>query len=375
MSRSADCRGCAHPHAQPESGGIISMSSALMIYGATGYVGENVTRTAARFGGTTIIAGRDAAKLDSIASETGLERRSFGLDDPAAIDRALKDVAVVLNCAGPFKYTAGPLVDGCLRCRAHYLDITGEIPVFEALQARDAQARARGVMLLPGVGFDVVPTDCLALHLKQRLPTATRLRLAFQSVGPAGLPPGTQRTLIELLQFGDRVRRNGKLMRPETAGKTISVDFGDGPVEAQLLPWGDVFTAYYSTGIPNIEDYVAARASLRRQIAFGRVIAPLSKFALILNLLLKAVRPGPSADLRALTVTHVWGEVTDEKGRRAVSRLHGPEAGLVWTTITALGAARKALNGVAPAGYQTPALALGKDFVLEGKGVTREDVA
>ena len=351
------------------------MSCALMIYGATGYVGEHVARTAARFGGTTIISGRDAAKLDRTASQTGLERRVFGLEDPAAIDRALKDVAVVLNCAGPYKYTAEPLVEGCLRSRAHYLDLTGEIPVYEALQARDEQAKARGLMLLPGVGFDVVPTDCLALHLKLRLPTATRLRLAFHSVGPAGLPPGTQRTAIELLQYGDRVRRNGKLTPPEAAGKTISVDFGDGAVAAQLVPWGDVFTAYYSTGIPNIEDYVAAPAPLRRQMAFGRAIAPLSKFAPIRNLLLMAVRPGPSAELRAQTRTHVWGEVADEKGGRAASRLHGPEAGLVWTTITALGAAQKVLNGAAKAGYQTPASAFGKDFVLEGEGVTREDVA
>src|SRR5208337_918963 len=182
-----------------------------------------------------IVAGRDAAKLDRIASRTGLERRAFRLDDPAAIDSALNRVAVVLNCAGPFKYTAGPLVDGCLRCRAHYLDITGEIPVYEALQARDGQAKARGVMLLPGVGFDVVPTDCLALHLKRRLPAATRLRLAFQSVGPPGLPPGTQRTAIELLQHGHHVRRYGGLTKPEAAGKTISVDFGDGRVEAQLV--------------------------------------------------------------------------------------------------------------------------------------------
>src|SRR5271166_3999977 len=351
------------------------MMSALMIYGATGYVGEHVARAAGNLGVKAIVAGRDAARLDRIASETGLERRAFALDDPAAIDSALNRVAVVLNCAGPFKYTAGPLVDGCLRSGAHYLDITGEIPVYEAIQARDRQAKARGVMLLPGVGFDVVPTDCLALHLKQRLPSATRLRLAFQSVGPAGLPPGTQRTAIELLQYGDRVRHNGELTRPEAAGKTISVDFGAGPVAAVLLPWGDVFMAYYSTSVPNIEDYIAGSAALRRQLAFGRAIAPLSKFAPIRNLLLMAVRPGPSPDLRARTRTHVWGEVTDEKGGRAVSRLHGPEAGLVWTTITALGAARKALNGVAPAGYQTPALAFGKDFVLEGEGVTREDVA
>jgi short subunit dehydrogenase-like uncharacterized protein len=130
-------------------------------------------------------------------------------------DSALNRVAVVLNCAGPFKYTAEPLVDGCLRSGAHYLDITGEIPVYEAIQARDGQAKARGVMLLPGVGFDVVPTDCLPLHLKQRLPSANQLRLAFQSVGPAGLPPGTQRTAIELLDYGDRVGRADSIRRPQ----------------------------------------------------------------------------------------------------------------------------------------------------------------
>ena len=230
-------------------------------------------------------------------------------------------------------------------------------------------------MLLPGVGFDVVPTDCLALHLQQRLPSATRLRLAFQSVGPAGLPPGTQRTAIELLNYGDRVRRKGKLVRPQTGGGTISVDFGAGPVNAVRVPWGDVFTAYFSTGIPDIEDYVAAPPALQRQLAIGRMIAPWTKWAPIRNLLLMAVRPGPSAELRARTRTHVWGEVADEQGRRAVSRLHGPEAGLVWTTITALGAAQKALTGAANVGYQTPASVLGKDFVLEGEGVTREEVA
>jgi short subunit dehydrogenase-like uncharacterized protein len=350
-------------------------TSALMIYGATGYVGEHVARTAARLGAKTIIAGRDAAKLDHIASQTGLERRVFGLEDRAAIDRSLKDIAVVLNCAGPFKYTAEPLVEGCLRSRAHYLDLTGEIPVYEALQAKDAQAKASGVMLLPGVGFDVVPTDCLALHLKLRLPTATRLRLAFQTIGPAGLPPGTQRTAIELIQYGDRVRRNGKITPPDAAGKTISVDFGDGSVAVQLITWGDVFTAYYSTGIPNIETYVFAPAPLRRQMAFGRAIAPLSKFALIRNLLLMTVRPGPSAELRARTRMHVWGAVADDQGGRAASRLHGPEGGLVWTTITALGAAQMVLSGAAKPGYQTPASAFGEDFVLEGEGVTREDVA
>jgi short subunit dehydrogenase-like uncharacterized protein len=65
---------------------------------------------------------------------------------------AIKDVAVVLCAAGPFSTTSRPVADACLRSRVHYLDITGEIDVFEALAARDAEAKARGIMLLPGVG-------------------------------------------------------------------------------------------------------------------------------------------------------------------------------------------------------------------------------
>jgi short subunit dehydrogenase-like uncharacterized protein len=350
------------------------MSSKLLVYGATGFVGEHVARTAAASGVKPIVAGRDAARLDKIAAALGLKSRAFDLTNARAIDRALTGVGVVLNCAGPFKYTAEPLARACLRAGAHYLDITGEIPVYQALQAVDAEAKAQGVMLMPGVGFDVVPTDCLALHLKRRLPSATRLRLAFRSVGPAGLPPGTQRTAIELLDEGARVRRNGKLVPARAGGKTIRVDFGDGAVEAVLVPWADVFTAWHSTGIPNIESYFAAQPEMRLMLAVGLMLAPLTKWKPVRSLLGLAVRPGPGAHLRARTRTDVWGEVTDDQGRRATARLHGPEAGVVWTTAAALGAARKALSGVAPAGYQTPAMAFGADFVLETEGVTREDV-
>ena len=349
------------------------MSAKLMIYGATGFVGGHIARTAVGSGLPTILAGRDAARLELMAADLGVERRAFGLDVAAEAADGLKGAGAVLNCAGPFKYTAEKLASACLSAGVPYLDITGEIPVFEALQAKDAEAKARGVMLLPGAGFDVAPTDCLALYLKRRLPSAARLRLAFQSIGPAGMPPGTQRTAIELLEYGDRVRRNGRLIRPDRH-ETISVDFGAGPVEAEAIPWGDVFTAFYSTGIPNIEAYIAAPPPLRRQLAVMRAVAPIAKWAPLRNLMLMGVRPGPIPALRARTATHVWGEVADDKGRSASARLHGPEAGVEWTTAAALGAARKALRGLAPAGYQTPASAYGPDFVLEAEGVTREDV-
>lgn len=344
----------------------------LLLYGATGFVGEATARLAVQTGLRPILAGRNASRVAALAKELGLEHRAFELG--ADIDRFFDDVEVVLHCAGPYIHTFKPMVEACLRTRTHYLDLTGEIPVYEGIAARDGDAKAQGVMLLPGVGFDVVPTDCLALHLKQRLPSATHLALAFRTQGPGGLPPGTQRTMIELLPYGNRVRRNGKLEVPERGVKTRMIDFGSGPVAATRLTWGDVFMAFHSTGIPNIEDYVVLPESTRRQMAKMDYLRPLFRIAALRNLLKRGVKPGPDADKRARTVTHVWGEVEDAQGRRATARLHGPEAGVVWTGRAALAAVRKVLGGQFTPGFQTPARAYGADFVLECEGVTREDV-
>lgn len=351
------------------------MQPQLLLYGSTGFLGQAIARLAMQQGLPLIIAGRDKAKVNQQAAEWGLEFRIFSLDDSEVIDQALKGVTVVLHCAGPYLFTSRQMVDGCLRSAAHYLDLNGEIPVYEDIAARDAEAKAKDVMLMPGVGFDIVPTDCLAVHLKQRLPSATRLTLAFQIDGPAGLPPGTQRTAIELIPYGNRVRRNGRLEAPGWGTKSRMIDFGQGPIEARRLPWGDVFTAYYSTGIPNIEDYAVLPKATRQQLALVEYTRPLFRLAFVRSLFKRLlVKPGPTADQRAQTVTHVWGEVEDDRGKKATARLHGPEAGLVWTVETALAIAKKALAGNAPPGFQTPALVYGPDLVMECEGVTREDL-
>lgn len=350
------------------------MLPTFMLYGSYGFLGDVIAHLAVNSGLRPILAGRDDDKLERQATELGLEYRGFSLDNPAAIDQAFKNISVVLNCAGPYMYTYKPMVEACLRNKAHYLDLTGEIPVYESLAAMDATARSHGVMLLPGVGFDVVPTDCLAMHLKRRLPSATKLTLAFQSIGPAGMPPGTQRTMIELIPFGDLVRRGGSLVVPERKVVTRAIDLGHGLVKATRITWGDVFTAFYSTGIPNIEDYIVLSDGLRRQMTLIKYLRPIFKSTMVRDHLKREVKKGPTADARNQTITHVWGEVVDDQQQKAVSRLHGPEAGTTWTSQIALAAVQKALAGNAPAGFQTPAMAYGADFVLESKDVVREDI-
>jgi short subunit dehydrogenase-like uncharacterized protein len=345
----------------------------FMIYGATGYTGSLIAREAVRRGMRPVLAGRSAEKLATLADELGLEHRDYSLDSPGAVADGLRGVHTLLNCAGPFSPTARPMADACLRAGTHYLDITGEADVFEALAARDAEARAAGVVLLPGVGFDVVPSDCLAVHLKRRLPTATRLALGFQSAGR--LSRGTALTALEGLADGGLVRENGLLKRVPAAWKTRVIDFGNGPAKAITIPWGDVATAFSSTGIPNIEVYMAAPWGVRVGARLSRWLGWMLGSRIVQNRLRRRILagpPGPSEEERRRNRCFLWGEAADESGGKAVARLQTPD-GYDLTAETSLVAGARVLSDAVPPGFMTPAMAFGADFILEIAGVTRTD--
>ena len=252
----------------------------LLIYGSTGYTGRLIVAEALARGLRPTLAGRSADAVRAQAQSLGLEWRAARIDDPAGLGAALSGAAVVLHCAGPFAHTWRAMSDACLRSGAHYLDITGEIAVFEGLASRDAEARAAGIMLLPGVGFDVVPSDCLAAHLARRLPSAVRLTLAFRSLG--GTSRGTRMTMIEKLGSPGAIRRNGKIVPVPQAWRTRRIDFGDGKLrDATTIPWGDVSTAFHSTGIPNIEVYVSMRPALRRAAIVSRWLGPVLRSGVV----------------------------------------------------------------------------------------------
>ncbi len=350
------------------------MTGPWLLYGANGYTGELVARLASARGHRPVLAGRRAAEVCALAEELRLERHLFELDDPARLDDSLAGMTLVLNCAGPFSRTARPMVEACLRTSTHYLDITGEVAVFEGLAARDAEARAARVMLLPGCGFEVVPSDGLAVHLKGRLPGARRLALAYAATG--GVSRGTAATAIEGLGRGGLVRRGGVLTPVPSAWRTRRIDFGEGPRAAVTLPLGDLTTAWHSTGIPDIETYFAASAGLRALAVAERYAPALFGSAWVRRFLtgqVQAHERGPSAQERRRGHGFVWGEVEDDAGGRASSRLTLPD-GYTFTAHAALAAVECALAGQCPAGFQTPAKAFGPDFVLGLEGVTRTDV-
>jgi short subunit dehydrogenase-like uncharacterized protein len=347
-------------------------SPSWLLYGANGYTGELIAREAVRRGQTPILAGRNRAALEALSDELNLTLRVFNLDDPQAIAAGLQDCAVVLHCAGPFAHTAKPMIEACLHTHTHYLDITGEIAVFEMAATYDAVARMAGIMLLPGVGFDVVPTDCLAAQLRSQLPSATQLTLAFRGLGI--MSRGTALTGLEGMATGGTVRRAGKLIPVPTAWKTRRIDFGNGrgPVATITVPWGDVSTAYYTTGIPNIEVYLAFKPWSTRIIKISRYFhwllgsAPLQSY---FKSQVQLMPRGATAEQRARSSSYIWGEVRDDAGRVMTARLKTPD-GYTLTVLSSLVIVGRALGGHTPIGFQTPARAYGADLIFSIEGVT-----
>ena len=351
--------------------------SDLVIYGSYGYTGNLVAEAAVERGLDPTLAGRERRSLESQAGRLGCEFEVVGLDEPKVLDMVLADATAVLHCAGPFSRTAESMVEACLRTDTHYLDITGEIGVFEAIHDRDGVAEQAGVMLLPGVGFDVVPTDCMAAHLAERLPDADRLELAFRA--DSGVSRGTAKTALEHIDAGGAVRREGKIQQVPPAHESRTVDFGWGHdgVHAATIPWGDVATAYYTTGIPNVTTYMAMPERAARLQRLAGVVSPvlaLDPVKRTLQWYVDRTTDGPDADARESGESYVWGEVTAPDGERAAARLRGPQT-YALTVETALLCARRALDGDAPTGFQTPAGAYGADLILDVDGVEREDIA
>lgn len=344
-----------------------------MIYGANGYTGQLVAEEAVSRGHRPMLAGRSLDKVEPVASRLGLESEAFDLDDRAAVARRLRGFDLVFHSAGPFVFTSEPMVRACLEAGVSYVDVTGEIPVFERTFELDAEARAKGICLMSGVGFDVIPTDCLAKYVADQVPGATDLEIAFAAVGRPSA--GTMKSAIEAMPQGGFVRRGGKLVSSLPGAEVRRVRFIDRERTVMSIPWGDLETAYHSTGIGNITTYMAQpkRAAEIIQKAgpwAGRVLGvrPLRR---AVQAVVERTVKGPDADMRETGRSYVWARASEARGGHAEAWLETVE-GYRFTAVGGVRAVEHLLEQK-PTGALTPSLAFGADFVLEVPGTRRLD--
>ncbi len=347
----------------------------ILVYGSYGYTGQLIVEQAVKVGLQLILAGRDEKQLRAQAENFKLEYRAFSLDNTAALDSALQEVDAVLHCAGPFVLTFRQMAEACIRNKKHYVDISGEIEGFEALAAMNEDAKRAGVMLLPGGGFDVVPSDSLIAHTANKLPSATHLELYIKSIG-SGVSRGTARSGIENSHRQGRIRRDGKIISVPNLWGTKDVDFGRGASRLISMGWGDVSTAYHSTGIPNVTVYMSFPKAMIQMMKFTRVAGALLYTRAARDFIKWLIgiffAKGPSRKQNETGFSLMIAEVSD--GTKTVrAKLRTPEAYYL-TALTSVEIMKRILSDDYKAGFQTPSKAYGADFILGFDGVQREDL-
>ena len=352
------------------------MNKNWMIYGANGYTGELIAREAKKRGYAPVLAGRSQDKIKPLAEELGLPFRAFGLDQPRTVAAELESMDAVLHCAGPYSATSAPMVQGCLTSKTHYLDITGELQVFSDCRDRDAEARETGIIICPGVGFDVIPTDCLAAALKEALPDATHLILGFESTAMQ-LSPGTTKTMIESIGHKGTMRRTDGKLEALPAPSLRTLDFGRGNKQSMSISWGDVATAFYSTGIPNIEVFIPTDEKQLKLIKLMGRLKPILRLGPVQSLLKAGVTKkvkGPDQTDRDKASTYLFGEVRNLKGEIKTGRFK-TASGYKFTYLGALYTLEHILKTSTPGGYYTPSRLLGTTGVENITGTTKISIS
>lgn len=345
---------------------MASVTEGFTIYGATGYTGRLIAEAAVARGLSPRLCGRDKSRVDALARRLRQEGCVAELDEPGALRHALRDCRVLLNAAGPFSHTTSAWLDACIDRGVHYLDVSGEVEAISRVAAEHARARARGVMLMPAVGFEVVASDCLSLHAFRRLPNARKLRVGYAGLGPPSR--GSARTIVQESHLPIRIRRNGQLRSVAPGKLRHAFDFGAGPSPALAVSWGDSVTAHYTTGIGDIESYSEATPAMRMALAM-QPYAALTWGRAVDELLALQITKLPHEAVAPVVVA----ELENAAGERVSSRLSTPDVYDV-TAASSLAAVERALAGDVEAGFQTPARVYGADFVLGVPGVTRMDL-
>lgn len=350
------------------------MRRRILIYGATGYTGRLIAEHARHVESPPVIAGRSAHRVQALAAELGLEGRAIAFDQSKALDDAISDIGVLINAASPFAKTAPALIESCLRTGTHYLDVTGELDVFQDAFRYDELANKRGIMIMPGVGLGIVASDCLAMHVAAGVPNAKYLRIGL--LPPVSLSQGSIRTAFGLSVSQVSIRRNGRLISVPAGRFQRDFDYGDGKRESIAVSWADVFTAYYSTGIRNIEAYFETGFASRMVYHLGSAVADALRQAPVERWPGAAARTlfqSPSEQLRKKDRCVIVAEAEDSWRRRSCARLETPD-GYSFTAQSATAIAERVRCGDFLPGFQTPGKLYGADFVLSMEGTSRVDL-
>ncbi|MBT2480132.1 saccharopine dehydrogenase NADP-binding domain-containing protein [Streptomyces sp. ISL-94] len=257
----------------------MSTAAAVAVYGATGHTGRFIVAELRERGFTTIVSGRDATRLRALAAEWGdAVVRPATVDDPGSLDRALAGAAAVINCAGPFAVTGGPVVEAALRAGIPYVDVAAEIEANVSMFADHAEAaRKADIPVVPAMAFYGGLGDLLVTAAMGERTAADVAHVAYglSSWHPT---PGTRAAgaVSHERRAGRRVRFADGALRyhddqPSEQDWLFPEPLGRRAVIAEFT-MADVVTVPSHLAVPEVRTYMAAEAA--RDLAGADTPAP-----------------------------------------------------------------------------------------------------
>ena len=329
------------------------------LFGATGVTGQLILARAIARGLRPTLAGRDAAALERLAAPHGLATAVASLDDAAALRGALRDHRLILNAAGPYSITSRPLIDAALAERVDYIDLDGEIAPFAALLARDAEAVARGTVLIAGAGFGVAAAETLAARLHASLGGVEAIRLAV-AADSAFASAAVGASTLSVLEGGGRVIEDGVLVAHRLAAERWHerlpsggrIAFASAPL-VELLAMRRAFAAReVIAGVP------MAAGQARMVSLIAPVLPALLRVRAIRRRMANTGGHGGSDEATGRSYcSRVWA--TARYNGRAASGLLEAGEGFATSSEIAVAAVERVINRRPAAGAHTPASAFG----------------
>ncbi|MGB1139961.1 MAG: saccharopine dehydrogenase family protein [Halioglobus sp.] len=347
----------------------------VLLYGAYGFTGSGIARLAEEYNIRPVLSGRNGDKLKVLADEVGFDFIELSLDENHdKLVEVLRHFELVMHIAGPYTYTAEPMLNAVVAAGTHYVDLTGENHVIQAQLDRHEEFVAANIMVMPAVGYDVVPTDALNLYVARQVQDPTNLEMimnmSYSTAEGAPASRGTLKSGLEMLSRPLLMRQDGQMIEVEQP-KTITREINGEQRTLVQIPWADMMTSWVSTGVPTIEIYQAQDGEIPGWI-LGLARTELGK-DLLGWLIDTFLPPGPPPEAQATRQTQLIATATNAQGESASAEMITPEPYLL-TFHSALIIARHILDGRWDPGFQTPAKVYGPDLALEIPGVSRRDL-
>jgi short subunit dehydrogenase-like uncharacterized protein len=239
-------------------------SGPIAVYGASGYTGRLIAAELARREADFVVAGRNPAKLETVAAACGGPPvRAAGLDDPGALRELLAPCAAVIACAGPFAIHGEPVVSAAVETATAYIDTTGEQPFMRSVfDVHGPAAERAGVPLVTAMGFDYMPGDMVAALTAAGMGPLEDISFAY-SVRSFGPSRGTTSSAIGQIGGGDVEWRGGRLVPGSTAVRRPQHDF-PAPIGRQRMtryPAGEHITVPRHVETANVHTTLTAATS------------------------------------------------------------------------------------------------------------------